>query len=446
METFNGRVEIPGYSRMVSLDEIADPANDYNLNIPRYIDSAEPEDLHDLNAHLNGGIPDRDIDALAEYWEVFPELRRELFESNGRPGYSESRVESAQVGAAILNHEDFRVYSARCASVFEQWREASEPLLLGVGQTFNPKAIIGVLSEDTLARFAPIPLIDEYDLYQRLMDYWNDIMQDDVYLIASEGWTAGRELRSPTPGESVDFTVGTGRNSVKYVSDLIPPSLVIARFFAVERRELERLEAEAARTEGMKEELEETHAAEGGALDGLEGTKGITKTNVQQRVGELKDMILNSYPESAPEYGLAKSIAKTTFGKREWKQGVGDEDGLFAELDVLYDWLRADAALSELRGAFRTKSNVLYEEVRAKYAALTKDEIKALVIGDKWFADIRVAADGEVKRVTRRLATRTQAVEDRYAYPMPDLERAVSEFGSRVGRHIREMGVAYYYE
>ena len=446
VETFNGHAEIPGYSRMVTLEEIADPANDYNLNIPRYIDSGEPEDLHDLDAHLNGGIPDRDIDALTEYWEVFPGLRRELFQSDGRPGYSEARVESAQVGAAILNHANFGAYRDRCASVFGRWRNESEPLLQGMDEAANPKAIIGVLSQDILSRFAPLPLIDEYDMYQRLMDYWNEIMQDDAYLVASEGWPAAHELRSPVPGESADFSVKTGRKSVKYVSDLIPPSLIVARFFAAERRELDSLEADAARTEAMKEELEETHTTEGGALDSLEGANGVTKTNVQLRVVELRDMILESHPENAPEYGLAKSIAKTTFGKREWKKGMEDEDGLFAELDVLHDWLQTEAALSELRKTCREKSNDLYESVIEKYAALTENEIKVLVIEDKWLADIRADADAETERVTRRLATRTQALKDRYAYPMPDLERAVYEFGSRVERHIREMGVAYDYQ
>ena len=70
---------------MVPVSKIAAPANDYNLNIPRYIPFNESEDLHDLDAHLNGGIPDCDIDALGDYWTVFPSLRRELFKGNGRP-------------------------------------------------------------------------------------------------------------------------------------------------------------------------------------------------------------------------------------------------------------------------------------------------------------------------------------------------------------------------
>ena len=85
VDVFNRQNERPGYARMVPVVEIATPANDYNLNIPRYIDSSDPEDLHDLDAHLNGGIPDRDIDALAAYWDVFPSLRQTLFVDTAAP-------------------------------------------------------------------------------------------------------------------------------------------------------------------------------------------------------------------------------------------------------------------------------------------------------------------------------------------------------------------------
>ena len=94
VDVFTKQAEVPRYSRMVPLAEIASPANDYNLNIPRYIDASESEDLHDLDAHLNGGIPNRDIDDLSPYWSVFPSLRQVLFADNGRTGYSEARVET----------------------------------------------------------------------------------------------------------------------------------------------------------------------------------------------------------------------------------------------------------------------------------------------------------------------------------------------------------------
>ena len=440
---FNERKEIPGFSRMVPLEEIADPINDFNLNIPRYIDSNGPEDLHDLNAHLNGGIPDRDIDALSDYWDAFPALRGELFQRNGCPGYSEARMPPAEVKAAVLENDDFRAYRAQGRSIFDDWHAVSEPILLGIDASANPREIGSRLSEDILERFSRLPLLDPYDIYQLFMDYWNDVLQDDLYLITSEGWDAARELRRPEGKEEADFTIKDGRRTSKYVSDLIPPSLIIANFFAAERRELDDLEATEARLRGEKEEFEETHTVDGGVLDGLEGSRGITKGNVQQRVMELKELVLKTFRGNSPEYKQAKAIAKTTFGVREWKKGVVDEDGLFAELDVLHEWLRMDSEALDRRKSCAAKLNDLYKDVRAKYATITDDEIKALLVDHKWFDDIRAAVDAEIERIMQRLAQRVQTLEERYANSLPELERSVYDFGELVSRHIREMGGRY---
>ena len=80
VDTFTSQTELPRFSRMVQVAEIADPKNAFNLNLPRYIDSTEPEDIQDIDAHLRGGIPDRDIDALDAYWKIMPGLRAALFE------------------------------------------------------------------------------------------------------------------------------------------------------------------------------------------------------------------------------------------------------------------------------------------------------------------------------------------------------------------------------
>ena len=162
VDVFNKQIELPRYARMVPVAEIASPANDYNLNIPRYIDSSEPEDLHDLDAHLNGGIPNRDIDALDAYWTVFPMLRKVLFKNNGRKGYCEARVETQQVKTTILAHDEFRAYADRVAAVFAKWRKAHEPLLKGLKVGAKPKEVIHALSESISGTFrrcaAPGPI------------------------------------------------------------------------------------------------------------------------------------------------------------------------------------------------------------------------------------------------------------------------------------------------
>src|SRR5699024_8600983 len=112
--------EIDRYSRMVSMSEISDAKNDYNLNIPRYIDSSEPEDLQDLSAHLHGGIPDRDLDALQSYWDAFPSLRSQIFAPN-RPGYSDLTIAVSEVQQAILDAPGFHKLLDEATDIVEDW-------------------------------------------------------------------------------------------------------------------------------------------------------------------------------------------------------------------------------------------------------------------------------------------------------------------------------------
>ena len=267
VDIFNKQTEVPKYARMVPVAEIE--ANDYNLNIPRYIDSAEAEDLHDIAAHLLGGIPNRDIDALEVYWQIFPTLKQQLFTEGphpidvnlapgtdsspvilseaknfcvageilrfaqndrhdgvgivelasmeSRPGYSTLRVDSAQIKAAIYAHPEFQAYISAVEEWYLQWQTSNIAALKGITVGTSPKLLIETLSEDMLRVFAQVRLIDKYDVYQRLMSYWSDTVQDDVYMIALDGWKAN--------------------------SDLIPPQLIIKRYFAADQQNIETLEA-----------------------------------------------------------------------------------------------------------------------------------------------------------------------------------------------------------
>ena len=443
VDVFNRQTESPHYSRMVPVAKIACPANEYNLNIPRYIDSSESEDLHDIDAHLNGGIPDRDLETLDAYWTVFPSLRQALFQGNGRSGYNEVRGETQQVKAVILGHGEFKSYEQGVAAVFDAWRKAHEPVLKEVETNANPKDVIHTLSEDLLARFGDLSLIDPYDVYQRLMDYWEETMQDDVYLIAAEGWQAGRILRAAYDKEPPDFTIKKGQKTFKYVGELVPASLVIARFFSNSQQELERLEKEVSESVQRREELEEEHGTTDGALTGLEGKSGITKGNVQQRAMRLKEAIQKAYLEGTPEHDQAKSIKKTTFGSCHWTKNIRDEDALFEELDILYDYLQIVEDESIRKKEYKQKLDALHKSVVEKYDRFTEVEIKALVVEAKWFARIRADIEGEMRRLTQQLAAHVEILEERYARPLPELEREVDKYSEKVEGHLKKMGVVW---
>ena len=412
VDVFNRRTEVPRYARMVPEAEIASPANDYNLNLPRYIDSSEPEDLHDLEAHLKGGIPDRDLDALGPYWEVFPSLRRTLFTGNGRAGYSEPRIETLQIKTAILDHDDFERYRMRVAGAFAGWRETHEPLLKGVGKDTNPKEVIRTLSEDLLACFADLPLLDAYDVYQRLMDYWDETIQDDVYLVAADGWIEaakprgivedrGRKLR-----ETPDLTIGRR----KYKMDLIPPALIVARYFVQEQAVMDELRSRHEEAARELEEFVDEHTGEGALLEGILNDRGkVTRGALRGRLDAIED-------EDDAE---------------------SDE-----ERDTLTRCLALFEGESALAKTVRTVQTRLDEQVLDRYSALSESEITTLVVEDKWLATIRTAIEDELQRLTQQLAARVKVLDERYARPLPKLEQDVEAFGAKVEGHLKRMGLS----
>ena len=442
VDVFNGQKETPGYARMVPLAEIASEVNDYNLNIPRYVDSSEPEELHDLTAHLHGGIPNRDIDALGAYWKVFPALRQRLFSPNGREGYSDARVQADEVRSVVLEHEEFKAYADRVRRVFDAWRQNHVSRLRELGVGDSPKALIRDLSEDLLHRFAGLPLLDPHAVYQRLMDYWNEVMQDDVYLVMTEGWSTGRQIRYAEKDEQPDYSRKRGRKTYKYIRTLIPTSLVVERFFPEEQAVVDLLEAKLSVASQKKAEFEELHTADDGALNGLEGKNGVTKGNVDSRVGDIKRAVRQTYSPGTVEFIRAKKIAKTKFGKQPWETGLLDDEGLFPELDVLHEWLRYTLAESDLRQEHKLRTDCLYEQVEARYRTLTADEIRTLVVDEKWMTSVEAAIGQEAERLTSGLVDRIRMLEGRYAKPLPELACQVEDYGAKVEGHLKRMGLS----
>ncbi len=411
VDVFARQLELPRYSRMVPVAEIASPTNDYNLNIPRYIDSNEPEDLHDLDAHLSGGIPNRDIDALHAYWRVFPSLRQMLFRDHGRVGYSEACVETKQVKATILGHDEFKSYTERVGAVFDAWRKAHEPQLKRFKINDLPRRVIDSLSEDLLARFADLPLLSRYNVYQRLMDYWADVMQDDIYLIAADGWTDAAKPRGiiEDKAKKIKETPDLGIGRKKYKMDLVPPALIVARYFAKEQAAIEELRAVQETAARELEEFVEERTGEDGLLeDATNDTGKVTKGGVKDRL---------------------KAI-----------QGEAESD---EERDALMCCLGLIEAESEAGKAINEAQAALDERVLARYAKLTEAEIKTLVVEDKWFASLRAGVDGEVQRLTQQLAGRVKELEERYAQPLPELEEEVEAFSQKVEGHLKKMGLVW---
>ncbi|KXK00594.1 MAG: type I restrictionmodification system, M subunit [Nitrospira sp. OLB3] len=414
VDTFTNQVAIEKYSRMVPLAEISGPKNDYNLNLPRYIDSTEPEDLQDIDGHLRGGIPDRDIDALDRYWQVIPAVRPLLFESAGRPGYSRLKLPTNNVKSAIFGHEEFAAFTSSITALFLKWRKRHAPRLSGIKHSDRPRVLIETLAEDLLDIFGKARLLDAYDVYQHLMDYWAETMQDDVYLIVSDGWKDAAkprlivETKEKKSKEKPDFKVG----NQKFKADLIPATHLIVRYFAEEQAAIGELEAELTTVEQQLDEMKEEQGGEGGLLEEVvEGEGEKRKIAVKDVTARLKE--IGHHPDYA------------------------DERKALEEYAALLD------RHSGVKGRLKSTQDELEAKVAAKYGKLSEAEIKALVVEDKWLVTLSASVQSELDRVSQTLTVRIRQLADRYATPLPKLTDEVDALSARVEEHLKKMGARW---
>jgi type I restriction enzyme M protein len=395
VDVFNKRLEVPKYSRMVSVEEIE--KNEFNLNLPRYIDSQELEDQQNIEGHLKGGIPITDVDALKNYWDICSKLRKVLFKNN-RPGYLDLAVEKATIKSAIYEHPEFANFITGMNEHFAVWREKSAKKLKRLKAGFHPKETIVEFSEDLLAHYTGKPLIDKYDIYQHLMDYWAETMQDGCYLIAADGWKA--ETRRITEKDKKGKEKDKG-----WTCDLIPKTLIVARYYAKEQADIDQLATELEGVTAKRSELEEEQGGEEGLLSELEK---VNKGNVAARLKELKS-----------------------------DQEAKDE------VAVLNAWLKLNTKEASLKKALKEAEVNLDTQAYAKYPELSEVEIKTLVVDDKWLAALDAAIHGEMDRVSQRLTQRVKELAERYETPMPHMVNRVVELEDKVNSHLKNMGFSW---
>ncbi|MFK7160032.1 type I restriction-modification system subunit M [Marinospirillum sp. MEB164] len=402
VDVFTKQLELPRYSRKVPFTEIA--ANDYNLNIPRYIDSSEPEDLHDLSAHLQGGIPNADIEALNNYWQVFASLRSCLFEP-ARPSYSQARIKASEVKATILQHEEFKTFAAQSLIPFTQWKERAQLKTIQLGE--QPKAIIHRISEDLLESYAQSALLSKYDIYQILMDYWAEVMQDDVYVLVQDGWQAGRVLRELTAnkGEKLKETPDLVIGKSKYKAELIPPVLIAERFFSSQLRQIEQLQANLDSATQELESFVEEHSGEEGLLcEALNDKDKVTAASVKARLKLAADV---------------------------------EERKVLQQCSKLMD------AESHAKKALKTAQDELDLAIFKHYSTLDEEDIKVLLVDDKWLATLQSNIVAEIERVTQQLANRVKELEERYSEPLPAITQSVENLSDKVAGHLKAMGLEW---
>jgi type I restriction enzyme M protein len=419
IDVYNKLTDIPRYSRMVPLVEISDSKNDFNINLPRYIDSSDPEDIQSIDGHLRGGIPELDIEDLGKYWKVIPSVRKLLFESAGRVKFVKLKLPIAEVKKAIFTHPEFTSFNQAATKTFADWKNTNTSKLKAFREKNRPKQLIEILSEDLLKKFKTTPLVSAYDLYQHLMDYWAETMQDDCYLISDFGWKEGTQPREvfkikdvngklKWPKESFDYLIGKRR----FKSDLVPSTILINRYFVSEHNIIEELKVKLSDIEQkLKDIMEENSGEEGLLADVIEGEGDKQKITIKAVKAQLKE--------------------------------IGKDPNFADECKALQDYNKLLEKQTDLKNKFKTAQEELYTKLDNKYPKLKEEEIKLLVVEDKWLTWLSKAVQKELDRVSQTLTGRIRELAERYATPLPKLSEEIKTLTAKVDEHLKKMGVLW---
>ncbi len=406
IDVWTNQSETPKFSHFATKEEIE--KNEYNLNLPRYIDTSEPEDMQDIEAHLKGGIPKNDIDTLQNFWEIFPSLRAILFKKSAREGYFDMAISADDVRKTIFEHAEFSHFKNTVQTIFNDWKEIKTTFLKNLDKNTHPKAVIAKLSNGLLARFANIHLIDKYDVYQHLMNYWEEVTQDDVHIITTDEWKAGNEVirlqkegQGKNKGKKKDVVGLAGLEG-----RLIPTSLIIKTYFETEQNALDALQSELEQAGVEMEELKEEHGGDEELLESVVNDTGnITKGDLKARIKEIKDD-----NEFAEELALLKKYSELLEKETEYKVKI------------------------------KTAENDLEKKVIAKYPTLSIQEIKTLVVEHKWMNELQTRIMSEVDRTSQTLAGRIKELAERYSETLLSIEKETQKLTAKVDEHLAQMG------
>ncbi len=404
IDTFNAYKEIPYYSKMVSLEEIS--ANDYNLNIPRYI-AAKPESEKDLfaliNSHKASYLPKNEIvKAYDPYFKVFKELKNTLFKKSDKEGYYALKTECENIKELIIQSSEFQTFHASVLSAFDRLELSTTFNDLEPG--FNPKTLIESVCSRVLKEFEKVEILDKYGVYQLFKDYYNEVLQDDWFLLSFNGFLSAKNLRKLTPLkdknkkanylEEPDFII----QKTYYKSDLIPKNLIKQRFFEKEAKELEELENALNEKEALLDEFIEKHSNEEGLFDGL----------------KINESVL----------------------KKELKNATDSEDKKI--LKTALEWLEAKNKALKMK-------NKAYEELELKafhqYKNLKLGEIKDLIIKDKWLNSLKNALENKILKRINAFTSVLNEIISSYSNSLLELDKEVKESESKVLEHLKDLGL-----
>lgn len=479
VQTFISGKAVKGYARFVKYTDILEQ-NAGNLNVPRYIQKIDDTLPQNIAAHLKGGIPGTDIESLKRLWDISPALKLEIFTcvDEAHDVYNLALPSGEIEGVIGQDASILAEKQKETDAIFTRGRDSVKDILLGIESETNPKELIRTIAVMLLNAYESARLLDNYDVYDCLLNYWNAKLQDDVYAIKASGYEVGREIeyeyaQKKAKDENGETISVDDTSKVKsFEGALIPREIIEAVYFADELAAINELMEQSAALEAELDEMREEESGDEGLLKDVLNDKGdsIPKANLNKRLKELDakktspvmdamtqlvalfdegktdemETLIREMPELA-EFDIRNKNG--TFGKAKLKAALkaAADSAVVPEIyKDEYDALTAYAAKSaekdEADKAWKEACKALDDEVKAKYGKLTVDEIKHLLFDMKWMAKLEADIRDEIEQVLNSLSSKVLLIAKRYEHTLGEIEDRTAKSRAAVMAALERMG------
>jgi len=479
VQTFINKEEIEGYSKFVTYKKILEE-NDGNLNVPRYIKKIDDTLPQNISSHLKGGIPEVDINSLERLWKISPQLRQEIFTcvDEDHKVYNLA-IKPNEIETVISEDKNIKVEKeTEYGSLFETWKNKVKDSLLNINTDTNPKEIIRSLGIEILRDFESAKLLDNYDVYDFLLNYWNEKMQDDVYVIKASGYDAGREIeyvyaqKKAKDENGEEIKVDDTSKMKSFEGALISRDIIEREYFETELMALKELIEKSELLESELDEMREEESGDEGLLINALNEKGdgIPKANLNKQIKELEGKKTSEVIDDitklielfdAGSTSEMEKIVKVnselkiyelrnkngSFGKAKLRNALkkANDNAIMPETyadeyDALLSYQAKLTEKEEADKAIKEAQKELDDLVLAKYGELTIDEVKYLLFDKKWMARLGNDIIDAIDQVLNSLASKVVLIAKRYEHTLGEIEEKAAQSKAKVKSALERMG------
>ncbi len=449
-DVWEAQEDVPHYARFVSYEEIE--RNEFNLNLPRYIEAEDKEIVQDIDAHLHGGIPAHDIKQMSDIWQACPTLCQSLFTPQ-RKGYYALIPQKENIRETVANEPSFKSQYSDFNNAINSWEQQTASKLKSLSTGFKPKDLIVEISQPLLTTVNNSPcLVNGYDAYDQLMNYWSDVMQDDCYLVADQGWKA--ELQLPLDKK------GLVKKTYDYTSlqcDLLPVDIVINEYYDKEKEHIDELSANVEETDAEIAQIVNDHSDDFDGYDKVAEVRMAYRGAICRKPMDGEKEVLEALAEmpSSPKAEKQRREAyiaehKSIFAgwEKTGKKQVTDRlkeieiyKPLMAEtIAVFKEYLEKNDELATYKSQLKEALASLTKAVIKKYAELSEEDIKHLVVDNKWMHELTCHLQDEMTTLTQQITDRVNALVERYAETLGSTTEKVNDLERKVMASLEEMG------